>query len=127
VRYLHLSPHNIRPASAYRCSIFTTCQQYHYAFLEEPSSIWCFLYVVWIKECSVGAWIEYGVRIDRSFTLMISVETDRNLGQEQGESLFRSTGYWQTALIGLLELRFSTCGCRQRVIYDMIYLSTEVG
>jgi hypothetical protein len=44
------------------------------------------------KERGVSAWIKYGVSIYGSFTLMITTETDRNLGQEQGESLLRSTG-----------------------------------
>jgi len=92
VRYSQLSPHNIRPASAYRCSVDTTCRQYHYAILEKPSSIWCFLYVIWIKERSAAASIKCGVSINRSFTLMITTKTDRNLGQEQGESSLRFTG-----------------------------------
>jgi len=122
VRYPHLSPHNIRPASAYRCSIDTTCRQYHYAFLEKLSSIWCFLCVVWIKGRNVAAWIKYGVSINRSFTLMITTKTDRNLEQEQGESLVRSNGWWQTVVTSLWEQLLWTCGCRQRVTWcDMVW------
>jgi hypothetical protein len=124
--YPHLSPRNIRPVSAYRCSIDTTCRQYHYAILEKPSSVWCFLYVVWIKERGVAASIKYGVRVNRSFTLMITTKTDRNLGQGQGESLLRSIGYDKRQL-------WASCSSgSQRVVagkelYGMIYLSTAVG